>query len=101
MGFTAEEDRYLLCWAHKYGYGNWEAIKFAIRRSSNFRFDYFLKSLHPEVIGRRCEYLMRAAEKEVDALEKQVVEEAEQEGRTLPPGEIKLPMFKELQAKKR
>jgi len=44
---------------------------------------------------------MRAAEKEVDALEKQVVEEAEQEGRTLPPGEIKLPMFKELQAKKR
>ena len=40
---------------------------------------------------------MRAAEKEVDALEKQVVDEAEQ---ALPPGEIKLPMFKELQAKK-
>lgn len=44
---------------------------------------------------------MRAAEKEVEAMEKQVVEEAEVEGRTLPPGEIKLPKFKELQAKKR
>ena len=44
---------------------------------------------------------MKAAEKEVELMEKQVVKEAEQEGRTLPPGEIKLPMFKELQAKKR
>lgn len=44
---------------------------------------------------------MRAAEKEVEAMEKQVVEEAEKEGRPLPSGEIKLPMFKELQAKKR
>ena len=34
-------------------------------------------------------------------MEKQVVEEAEKEGRSLPSGEIKLPMFKELQAKKR
>ena len=48
--FTAEEDRWLLCWAHKYGYGQWEAIKFAIRRSSNFRFDYFLKSLPIDAI---------------------------------------------------
>lgn len=44
---------------------------------------------------------MRAAEKEVEHMEKQAVEDAEKEGRTLPPGEIKLPMFKELQAKKR
>lgn len=99
--FNAEEDRWLLCWAHKYGYGQWEAIKFAIRRGSNFRFDYFLKSLPPEAIGHRCEQLMKAAEKEVEQMEKQAVEEAELEGRTLPPGEIKLPMFKELQAKKR
>ena len=34
-------------------------------------------------------------------MEKQAIEEAEKEGETLPPGEIKLPMFKELQAKKR
>lgn len=44
---------------------------------------------------------MKAAEKEVEFMEKQVVEEAEKEGRELPPGEIKLPMFKELQARKR
>lgn len=44
---------------------------------------------------------MRAAEKEIEFMEKQVVEEAENEGGELPPGEIKLPMFKELQAKKR
>lgn len=44
---------------------------------------------------------MRFAEKEVESMEKQAVEEAEKEGRTLPPGEISLPNFKELQAKKR
>ena len=44
---------------------------------------------------------MRFAEKEVESMEKQTVEEAEKEGRTLPPGEIVLPNFKELQAKKR
>jgi len=44
---------------------------------------------------------MRAAEKEVEAMEKQLLEEAEREGRSLPEGEIKLPMFNELQAKKR
>jgi copper chaperone CopZ len=44
---------------------------------------------------------MRAAEKEVEAMEKQLIEDAEREGRTLPEGEIKLPMFNELQAKKR
>mmetsp|Transcript_24578 Transcript_24578/g.50608 ORF Transcript_24578/g.50608 Transcript_24578/m.50608 type:complete len:1255 (-) Transcript_24578:97-3861(-) len=99
--FTADEDRYLLCWAHKYGYGQWEAIKFAIRRSSQFRFDYFLKSLPPEAIGRRCEQLMKAAEKEVDMMEKQAIDDAEKEGRPLSPGDIKLPMFKDLQVQKR
>ncbi|CAM9796341.1 unnamed protein product, partial [Ectocarpus sp. 12 AP-2014] len=31
--FNAHEDRYLLCLAHKYGYGNWDLVKAAIRRS--------------------------------------------------------------------
>ena len=44
---------------------------------------------------------MRAAEKEVELMEKLAIEEAEKEGRTLSPDEIKLPMFKESQAKKR
>lgn len=44
---------------------------------------------------------MRFSEKEVEFMEKQAVEEAAKEGRILPPGEIVLPSFKELQAKKR
>ena len=44
---------------------------------------------------------MRAADKEVEFMEKQAVEEAEKEGLTLNSEEIKLPMFKDLQAKKR
>ena len=44
---------------------------------------------------------MRFAEKEVEYMEKQALEEAEKEGRSIPPGEIVLPNFKELQAKRR
>lgn len=29
-------DRYLLCLAHKYGYGNWDLVKAAIRRSDRY-----------------------------------------------------------------
>lgn len=48
----------------------------AIRRSPNFRFDYFLRSLPSELIGRRCEQLMKAAEKEVEQIERKVREDA-------------------------
>ncbi len=44
---------------------------------------------------------MRYAEKEVEFMEKQALEEAEKEGRSLSPGEIILPNFNELQAKRR
>lgn len=74
--FTPEEDRYLLCWAHKYGYGQWDAIKIALRRSPEFRFDYYLRSLPVDAIGRRCEQLMKAAEKEIEQLTKKVRDEA-------------------------
>jgi SWI/SNF-related matrix-associated actin-dependent regulator of chromatin subfamily A member 5 len=36
----------------KFGYGQWEAVKMAIRRSPSFRFDYFLKSLPTEQVRR-------------------------------------------------
>ncbi|CAM9388149.1 unnamed protein product, partial [Laminaria digitata] len=62
--FNAHEDRYLLCLAHKYGYGNWDQVKAAIRRSDRFRFDYFLRSCSADALGKRCEALMKAAEKE-------------------------------------
>jgi SWI/SNF-related matrix-associated actin-dependent regulator of chromatin subfamily A member 5 len=119
--FTAEEDRHLLCWSYKvrfvfvwshfitfvltflisqYGYGQWLAIKFAIRRNPAFRFDYFLRSLPIDQIARRCEQLMKATEKEVEHLERKAREllglptEAA-EGEVLPP--VQLPKFRELQ----
>lgn len=98
--FSADNDRYLLCWTHKYGIGQWGAIKMAIRRSPQFRFDYFFRCLPVDIIGRRCETLMKAALKEVELLENKMREdmglpvEAE-EGATLPP--ITLPRFKDMQ----
>jgi seryl-tRNA synthetase len=76
----------------------------AVRRSPKFRFDYFLRSLPLDVMGRRCEYLMRAAEKEVEQLEKKAREEASLsvdvvDGKELPPIELK--PFKEMQRQRR
>ena len=84
----------------QYGIGQWGAIKMAIRRSQQFRFDYFFRSLPVEVIGRRCETLMKAALKEVEFLEKKIREDMglpveAQEGTSLPP--IQLPKFKDIQ----
>lgn len=98
--FTAEEDRYLLCWVRKYGYGQWQAIRFAIRRHPNFRFDYFLRSLPIDQLKKRCDQLMKAAEKEVEQYENHVRELAglpskAPEGEELPP--VVLPKFRELQ----
>ena len=101
----------------QFGYGEWEAIKMAIRRHPNFRFDYYLKSLSVDAIGRRCEQLMRAAEREVEAIEKKSWEElgavnkrenqeAGEEGNVTDVTDsnresMKLPRFKEIRAMKR
>jgi SWI/SNF-related matrix-associated actin-dependent regulator of chromatin subfamily A member 5 len=77
------------------------AIKNAVRRNPNFRFDYFLRSLPVEALGRRCDQLMKAAEKEVEQLENYARElaglptEQENEGEELPPVEI--PTYRTLQ----
>jgi SWI/SNF-related matrix-associated actin-dependent regulator of chromatin subfamily A member 5 len=72
----------------------------AIRRSPKFRFDYFLRSLPIDMIGRRCEHLMRAALKEVEQLEKKVREDeglpVEVEDGSEPPPVV-LPKFKDMQ----
>ena len=128
--FTIDEDRFLLCWACKvcamlwlthvlrtqltislqFGYGQWDAIKMAIRRSPQFRFDYLLRSLPTEAIGRRCDQLMKAAEKEVEQLEKKAREDAglpvEEEkkdanGESKPLAPVKIPRFKEMRAQMR
>jgi SLIDE len=46
----------------------------AIRRSPTFRFDYFLRSLSVDLLGKRCEQLMKSAEKEVEQLERKARE---------------------------
>ena len=85
----------------QYGYGQWLAVKNAVRRNPNFRFDYFLRSLAVDAIGRRCEQLMKAAEKEVEHLQRIAREaagvsvEPENEGDPLPP--IDIPCFRVLQ----
>jgi SWI/SNF-related matrix-associated actin-dependent regulator of chromatin subfamily A member 5 len=88
----------------QYGYGEWGAVKMAIRRSPKFRFDYFLRSLPVDVLGRRCEHLMRVAAKEIEDLEKKAREAVGlpvvvDEGLELPS--IDLPAYKELMRQER
>ena len=72
----------------------------AIRRSPHFRFDYFFRSLPVDVIGRRCEILMKAALKEVELLEKkfredvEISEEVEESANFVP---VTLPKFEDIQ----
>jgi SWI/SNF-related matrix-associated actin-dependent regulator of chromatin subfamily A member 5 len=68
--FTAVEDRYLLCLTHLHGFGNWEQVRNSIRRCERFRFDFYLQSCSAETIGKRCETLMKSAERELLELER-------------------------------
>jgi SWI/SNF-related matrix-associated actin-dependent regulator of chromatin subfamily A member 5 len=76
--FNAIEDRYLLCLTHLHGYGNWDRVRSSIRRCERFRFNYYLLSCSAEALGKRCEALMRAAEREMTEIDKkqQAVESA-------------------------
>ncbi len=82
----------------------------AIRRSPDFRFDFFLRSLPTEAIGRRCEQLMKAAEKEIEHMTKKAREDAgfvEEEKKENSPNEsnmlldVELPRFKDMKEAKR
>lgn len=42
----------------------------AVRRSPDFKFDYYLRTLPTDLIGKRCDQLMKAAEKEVEQMMK-------------------------------
>jgi SWI/SNF-related matrix-associated actin-dependent regulator of chromatin subfamily A member 5 len=68
--FHSVEDRYLLCLTHLHGYGNWDRVRSSIRRCERFRFDYYLLSCSAETLGKRCEALMRMAEKELAEIDK-------------------------------
>jgi len=62
--YTPEEDQFIVCMSHKLGYGQWERLKAEIRRSWQFRFDWFLKSRTAIELNRRCDTLIRMIEKE-------------------------------------
>lgn len=85
--FNTVEDRFLLCLTHLHGYGSWDLVRSSIRRCDVFRFDYYLQSCSAESLGKRCEILMRSAERELIEIErkKQVLSEgaASQKSRNL------------------
>jgi SWI/SNF-related matrix-associated actin-dependent regulator of chromatin subfamily A member 5 len=64
--FNTTEDRFLLCLTHLHGHGNWDLVRSSIRRCGRFRFDFYLQSCTADQLGKRCEALMRAAERELD-----------------------------------
>lgn len=63
-GYTEEEDRFLICMLNILGYGAWDALRAEIRRSEQFRFDWFFKSRSSLELQRRCDALIRLLEKE-------------------------------------
>eukprot|EP01116_Phalansterium_solitarium_P005922 TRINITY_DN181_c1_g1_i1.p1 TRINITY_DN181_c1_g1~~TRINITY_DN181_c1_g1_i1.p1 ORF type:complete len:1111 (+),score=402.66 TRINITY_DN181_c1_g1_i1:110-3442(+) len=62
--YTEEEDAFLVLTTHRLGYGLWDELKLEIRRSWQFRFDWFLKSRTPQELNRRVDTLIRCIEKE-------------------------------------
>lgn len=51
-------------------YGNWDRVRASIRKCERFRFDYYLLSCSADTLGKRCEALMRVAERELTEIDK-------------------------------
>ena len=49
---------------YELGYGNWDELKYALRESPLFRFDWYAKSRTLQELSRRCDTLIRLIEKE-------------------------------------
>jgi len=62
--FCKESDIILLCLTNKLGYGNWSAIKRAIRREPRCRFDHLFISRNEEELKKRVIYLVQSLERE-------------------------------------
>lgn len=54
----------LLCLTHEHGYGNWNAIKHAIRRDTRCRYDHLFMSRSAPELQKRVDILVKALEKE-------------------------------------
>lgn len=87
----------MLCWAHKYGHGQWESIRLAIRRCDKFRFNYYLRAMSTDTIARRVEQLMRASEREVEQLQKRIFEAMPEDKRPSSSAEIALQSRRDMQ----
>lgn len=62
--YTEEEDRFLVCITAQIGYGDWKAVRLEIRRSWQFRFDWFFKTRTPQELQRRVDSLLRILDRE-------------------------------------
>ena len=62
--FSKEADIVLLCVTNEQGYGNWSAIKFAIRRDTRVRFDHLFMSRNEQELQKRVDILVKGLEKE-------------------------------------
>jgi superfamily II DNA or RNA helicase len=65
--YTEDEDRFLVLAMRHQGFGNWDAIRRDVLLAPQFRFDWFFKSRTPAELAKRCEFLLRALEKEIEA----------------------------------
>ena len=72
--FNTAEDRFLLCLTHLHGFGSWDQVRSSLRRCDRFRFDFYLQSCTSEMLGKRCELLMKAAERELQEKERKIKE---------------------------
>ncbi|CAG9760593.1 unnamed protein product [Ceutorhynchus assimilis] len=70
--YTEEEDRFLVCMLHKFGFDRkdvYKEIRAAIRASPQFKFDLFLKSKTSIELQRRCQTLLMIIERENSGVE--------------------------------
>jgi len=81
--YTEEEDQFLICMTQKLGYGSWDQLKTEIRKSWQFRFDWFLKSRTPQELSRRVDSLIRLIEKENQELNERERENGDRRRRSI------------------
>eukprot|EP00628_Pelagophyceae_sp_CCMP2097_P016816 CAMPEP_0206848868 /NCGR_PEP_ID=MMETSP0975-20121206/26230_1 /ASSEMBLY_ACC=CAM_ASM_000399 /TAXON_ID=483370 /ORGANISM="non described non described, Strain CCMP2097" /LENGTH=1097 /DNA_ID=CAMNT_0054391505 /DNA_START=1 /DNA_END=3291 /DNA_ORIENTATION=- len=65
-----DEEAWLLALLVEKGYGNWTAIRQALLEAPPFAFDWYIQSLDCDAIAKRCEALMRCAEKELAEMDR-------------------------------
>lgn len=70
--YTEEEDRFLICMLHRLGLEResaYDELRNAVRKASQFRFDWFIKSRTSMELQRRCNTLITLIERENQELE--------------------------------